>query len=155
MDSRVSRSRFEPRIKSSEIKVSLQAFRFALGKEVIFFFFFFFPPDEMMNWLIFFFCFFVAKHSTGVYPLQTFGLGPHGSWQHQKGLPLCQRPRVRNVELVVQNSQMHLEVIDVASSRWELLDNPAYSNLCDCCDSSCKSRKTRSIGSGSWKCILK
>lgn len=31
---------------------------------------------------------------------------------------------------------------------WELLDNAAYSNLCDCCDSSCKSRWTRSTVSG-------
>lgn len=31
---------------------------------------------------------------------------------------------------------------------WELLDNAAYSNLCDCCDSNCKSRWTRSTVSG-------
>ncbi|KAM8849331.1 zona pellucida sperm-binding protein 3-like [Spinachia spinachia] len=31
---------------------------------------------------------------------------------------------------------------------WELLDNYAYSTLCDCCDSDCKSRRTRSLDSG-------
>uniref|UniRef100_A0A671XF57 Zona pellucida glycoprotein 3f, tandem duplicate 1 n=1 Tax=Sparus aurata TaxID=8175 RepID=A0A671XF57_SPAAU len=34
VDSMISRSRFEPRQKSSEIHLSLQAFRFALGEEV-------------------------------------------------------------------------------------------------------------------------
>ncbi|MED6246186.1 hypothetical protein ATANTOWER_014040 [Ataeniobius toweri] len=31
---------------------------------------------------------------------------------------------------------------------WELLDNPVYSSLCDCCDSTCKARKARSPGAG-------
>uniref|UniRef100_A0A3P8X5W7 Zona pellucida glycoprotein 3f, tandem duplicate 1 n=1 Tax=Cynoglossus semilaevis TaxID=244447 RepID=A0A3P8X5W7_CYNSE len=94
VDSRVSRSRFEPRIKSSEIKVSLQAFRFALGKEV-------FIHCKLLAW------------------------DPMGLDNTKKA---CHY---------------------VKDHGWELLDNPAYSNLCDCCDSSCKSRKTRSIGSGS------
>ncbi|XP_008431204.1 uncharacterized protein LOC103478887 [Poecilia reticulata] len=29
---------------------------------------------------------------------------------------------------------------------WELLDNPMYSSICDCCDSSCKTRRARSPG---------
>ncbi|KAF7222921.1 zona pellucida sperm-binding protein 3 [Nothobranchius furzeri] len=35
----------------------------------------------------------------------------------------------------------------VADHGWELLDNPVYSGLCDCCESTCKSRKKRSLGS--------
>ncbi|XP_053555816.1 zona pellucida sperm-binding protein 3 [Bombina bombina] len=31
------------------------------------------------------------------------------------------------------------------SNRWELLDNPAISSLCRCCDTNCKSRKRRDI----------
>uniref|UniRef100_A0A3B5LDV3 Zona pellucida glycoprotein 3f, tandem duplicate 1 n=1 Tax=Xiphophorus couchianus TaxID=32473 RepID=A0A3B5LDV3_9TELE len=31
---------------------------------------------------------------------------------------------------------------------WELLDNPVYSSICDCCDSSCKTRRARSPGAG-------
>lgn len=31
---------------------------------------------------------------------------------------------------------------------WQMLDNPAYSSLCDCCESTCRSRKTRSIATG-------
>ncbi|CAL8347799.1 unnamed protein product [Merluccius merluccius] len=34
MDSKVARSRFEPRLDSSELRMSVQAFRFALGTEV-------------------------------------------------------------------------------------------------------------------------
>lgn len=34
---------------------------------------------------------------------------------------------------------------------WQFLDNPAYSGLCDCCDSVCSSRKTRSIAKGMCK----
>lgn len=31
---------------------------------------------------------------------------------------------------------------------WKLLDNPSYSNLCDCCESSCTTRKARSATLG-------
>ena len=34
---------------------------------------------------------------------------------------------------------------------WELLDNLAQSNLCDCCESKCKSRRQRSVASGMYK----
>ncbi len=37
---------------------------------------------------------------------------------------------------------------DLHDLSWELLDNPAYSNLCDCCESSCTSRRMRSITPG-------
>uniref|UniRef100_A0A3Q3WY17 ZP domain-containing protein n=1 Tax=Mola mola TaxID=94237 RepID=A0A3Q3WY17_MOLML len=35
----------------------------------------------------------------------------------------------------------------VKETGWQLLDNTAYSSLCDCCESTCKSRKMRSPGS--------
>lgn len=32
--------------------------------------------------------------------------------------------------------------------RWELLDDPSQSDLCKCCDSSCKPRLKRGVDSG-------
>ncbi|XP_040911279.1 uncharacterized protein LOC121193160 [Toxotes jaculatrix] len=93
VDSKTSRSKFEPRQKSSEIHLLLQAFRFALGKEV-------FIHCKLVAW------------------------DPIGLDNTKKA---CHY---------------------VKDHGWELLDNPAYSNICDCCDSSCKSRRTRSIEPG-------
>uniref|UniRef100_A0A669B2N5 Zona pellucida glycoprotein 3f, tandem duplicate 1 n=1 Tax=Oreochromis niloticus TaxID=8128 RepID=A0A669B2N5_ORENI len=31
---------------------------------------------------------------------------------------------------------------------WELIDDPTHSSLCDCCESSCKARKTRDLVAG-------
>ncbi|XP_071347378.1 zona pellucida sperm-binding protein 3-like [Trachinotus anak] len=93
VDSKASRSKFEPRQKSSEIRLSLQAFRFELGKEV-------FIHCKLVAW------------------------DPIGLDNTKKA---CHY---------------------VKDHGWELLDNPTYSNLCDCCDSSCKSRRTRSLASG-------
>ncbi|XP_042354435.1 zona pellucida sperm-binding protein 3-like [Plectropomus leopardus] len=93
VDSKISRSKFEPRQKSSEIKLSLQAFRFALGEEV-------FIHCKLVAW------------------------DPNG---------------LDNTKKACQYFKDH---------GWELLDNSAYSNFCDCCDSTCKSRKIRSIASG-------
>ncbi|XP_041805634.1 uncharacterized protein LOC121615366 [Chelmon rostratus] len=93
VDSKISRSKFEPRSKSSEILLSLQAFRFALGEEV------------------FIHCKLVAWDPIG---LDHAHKACHYDQQHG----------------------------------WELLDDSAYSNLCDCCESSCKSRKMRSVESG-------
>ncbi|KAM9845458.1 zona pellucida sperm-binding protein 3-like [Aulostomus maculatus] len=92
-DSKKSRSKFQPRQKSSEIQLSLQAFRFALGKEV-------FIHCKLVAW--------------------------------------------DPVDLGKTKKACHFN----EHGRWELLDNPAYSNLCDCCESSCKSRKTRNTDSG-------
>ncbi|XP_029380547.1 zona pellucida sperm-binding protein 3-like [Echeneis naucrates] len=93
VDSRVSRSKFEPRQKSSELHLSLQAFRFALGKEV-------FIHCELVAWA---------------------------------------PSLLDNTKKACHYKKDH---------GWELLDNPTYSNLCDCCDTSCKSRRMRSVGSG-------
>ncbi|XP_062285059.1 zona pellucida sperm-binding protein 3-like [Scomber scombrus] len=93
VDSKTSRSKFEDRQKSSEIHLSLQAFRFALGEEV------------------FIHCKLVAWDPSGL----------------------------DNTKKACHYDKEH---------GWELLDNPAYSNLCDCCESSCKSRKMRSTASG-------
>ncbi|XP_044224925.1 zona pellucida sperm-binding protein 3-like [Thunnus albacares] len=93
VDSRTSRSKFEVRQKSSEIHLSLQAFRFALGEEV-------FIHCKLVAW------------------------DPSGLDNTKKA---CHY---------------------VKEHGWELLDNPAYSNLCDCCESSCKSRRMRSVASG-------
>ncbi|XP_051257671.1 zona pellucida sperm-binding protein 3-like [Dicentrarchus labrax] len=93
VDSKVSRSKFEPRQKSSEIHLSLQAFRFGLGEEV------------------FIHCKLVAWDPIG---LDNTNKACHYNKEHG----------------------------------WELLDNSGYSNLCDCCESSCKSRRMRSITSG-------
>ncbi|KAG7525865.1 hypothetical protein JOB18_033075 [Solea senegalensis] len=93
VDSKISRSKFEPRQKSSEIKLSLQAFRFGLGEQV-------YLHCKLVAW------------------------DPMGLDNTKKA---CHY---------------------VGDQGWELLDNPAYSNLCDCCDSSCGSRKIRSTGLG-------
>nr|XP_046265533.1 zona pellucida sperm-binding protein 3-like isoform X2 [Scatophagus argus] len=93
VDSKISRSKFEPRQKSSEIHLSLQAFRFALGEEV-------FIHCELVAW-------------------DPIGLD--------------------NTKKACHYNREH---------GWELLDNLAYSNLCDCCESSCKSRRKRSLVSG-------
>lgn len=37
---------------------------------------------------------------------------------------------------------------------WELVDNPSYSYLCDCCESNCNSRQKRSTSTGSHKAVL-
>uniref|UniRef100_A0A672HRJ1 Zona pellucida glycoprotein 3f, tandem duplicate 1 n=1 Tax=Salarias fasciatus TaxID=181472 RepID=A0A672HRJ1_SALFA len=93
VDSKESRSRFEPRENSSEIKLSLQAFRFALGEEV------------------FIHCTLVAWDPNGL----------------DKTKKACHY---------------------VKDQGWNLLDNPSYNSLCDCCGSTCKSRKIRSLESG-------
>ncbi|KAF1383354.1 hypothetical protein PFLUV_G00131050 [Perca fluviatilis] len=92
-DSMVSRSKFEPRQKSSEIRLSLQAFRFAPGEKV------------------FIHCNLVAWYPNGLDDTKKacYYVKEHG---------------------------------------WQLLDNSALSHICDCCESSCKSRRTRSIASG-------
>uniref|UniRef100_UPI0037E9A648 zona pellucida sperm-binding protein 3-like n=1 Tax=Semicossyphus pulcher TaxID=241346 RepID=UPI0037E9A648 len=93
VDSKISRSKFQPRQTSSEIQLSLQAFRFALGEEV-------FIHCELVAW----------------------------------------------DPTLLDNTKKACHY--VKDYGWELLDNPEYSNLCDCCDSSCKSRRTRSTASG-------
>ncbi|XP_073346744.1 zona pellucida sperm-binding protein 3-like [Pagrus major] len=93
VDSKISRSKFEPRQKSSEIHLSLQAFRFALGEEV------------------FIHCKLVAWDPVGL----------------------------DNTKKACHYDKEH---------GWELLDNAAHSNLCDCCESTCKSRWMRSTASG-------
>uniref|UniRef100_A0A3Q1I155 ZP domain-containing protein n=1 Tax=Anabas testudineus TaxID=64144 RepID=A0A3Q1I155_ANATE len=90
MDSKTSRSKFEPREETSEIRLSLQAFRFSLGEEV-------------------------SIHCE-------LGVWDPTSLDHSK--KACHYVKYHG---------------------WELLDNPVKSNLCNCCDSSCNSRKTRSI----------
>ncbi|XP_068594104.1 zona pellucida sperm-binding protein 3-like [Cebidichthys violaceus] len=92
VDSMVSRSQFEQRQKSSEIHLSLQAFRFGLGEQV-------FTHCKLVAW------------------------DPNAMDNTKKA---CH----------------------VKEHGWELLDNSAYSNLCDCCESDCKSRRTRSTASG-------
>ncbi|CAJ1071552.1 zona pellucida sperm-binding protein 3-like [Xyrichtys novacula] len=89
LDSKISRSRFEPRQKSSEIQLSLQAFKFALGEEVVI-------HCKLLAW---------------------------------------------DPSLLDHTKKACHYVKDYG---WELLDNPGYNNLCDCCESSCKSRRTRS-----------
>nr|XP_057923672.1 zona pellucida sperm-binding protein 3-like [Doryrhamphus excisus] len=92
-DSKRSRSRFEPRTMTSEILLSLQAFKFALGEEV-------FIHCKLVAW------------------------NPEGIDTTKKACSF------------------------VKGQGWKLLDNPAYSNLCDCCETSCKSRWTRSTHPG-------
>ncbi|XP_028283638.1 zona pellucida sperm-binding protein 3-like [Parambassis ranga] len=92
VDSKVTRSKFEPRQKTSELNLSLQAFRFAVGEAV-------FIHCNLVAW------------------------DPNGLDKTKKA---CNY---------------------VDNQGWELLDNPSYSSLCDCCESRCRSRKTRSLGS--------
>ncbi|XP_013859971.1 zona pellucida glycoprotein 3f, tandem duplicate 1 [Austrofundulus limnaeus] len=93
VDSKISRSTFEPREKSSELMLLLQAFRFALGQEV-------YIHCSLLAW--------------------------------------------DPLDLDTTKKACHY----VKDHGWELLDNPVYSGLCDCCDSTCKTRKTRSLESG-------
>ncbi|XP_039999946.1 uncharacterized protein LOC120799110 [Xiphias gladius] len=100
VDSKTSNSKFQPRQKSSEIHLSLQAFRFSLGKEV-------FIHCKLVAW------------------------DPIGLDNTKKA---CHY---------------------VKDHGWELLDNPAYSNLCDCCETTCKSRRMRSTASGKVRMVQK
>ncbi|XP_008284246.1 zona pellucida sperm-binding protein 3-like [Stegastes partitus] len=93
MDSKTSRSKYEPRVKTSEIRLSLQAFKFALGEDV-------FIHCNLVAW-------------------------DPNALDHTK-------------------KACHY----VKDHGWELLDHPTYSSYCDCCETSCKSRKTRSLASG-------
>lgn len=79
VDSKVSRSRFEPRRNSSEIQLSLQAFSFGLGEQV----------RRLQPGLTFtlsfdsnFLCF------AGVYPLHAAGSRSKWDGHHQKSLSL-------------------------------------------------------------------
>ncbi|XP_041848015.1 zona pellucida sperm-binding protein 3-like [Melanotaenia boesemani] len=90
VDSKTSRSKFEPRQKSSEIRLSLQAFRFALEQEV-------YIHCSIVAW------------------------DPHGLDNTKKA---CHY---------------------VKDHGWELLDDHVSSGICACCDSTCKTRKTRSL----------
>ncbi|XP_045907307.1 zona pellucida sperm-binding protein 3-like isoform X2 [Micropterus dolomieu] len=92
VDSKISRSKFEPRQTSSEIHLSLQALRFAHGEEV------------------FIHCSLVAWDPVGL-------------------------------------TNTRKACYYVKDHGWKLLDNSTYSNLCDCCESSCTSRRVRSIRS--------
>lgn len=89
IDSKLSRSRFTPRHKSSEIFLLLQAFRFSTADQV------------------YLHCTLVAWDPTGL----------------NKTKKACNY---------------------VHGHGWELVDNPSYNNLCDCCESTCNSRQTRS-----------
>ncbi|XP_041912671.1 zona pellucida sperm-binding protein 3-like [Alosa sapidissima] len=93
-DSRKTMSRFQPRQRSSEIQLYLQAFAFALNQPV------------------YIHCKLVAWEENG------FNQGKKAC--HDK------------------------------NGSWELLDNPAQSSLCSCCDyggdDGCQSRKRRAIG---------
>ncbi|KAL3054745.1 zona pellucida sperm-binding protein 3-like [Trematomus bernacchii] len=90
LESVSSRSKFEPRQKSSEIRLSLQTFKFAMGEEV-------FIHCKLLAW------------------------DPNGLDSTKKACHF------------------------VKGHGWELLDNLAQSNLCDCCESKCKSRRQRSV----------
>ncbi|KAI4816858.1 hypothetical protein KUCAC02_009159, partial [Chaenocephalus aceratus] len=92
LESVSSRSKFEPRQKSSEIRLSLQTFTFAMGEEV-------FIHCKLLAW------------------------DPNGLDSTKKACHF------------------------VEGHGWELLDNLAQSNLCDCCESKCKSRRQRSVAS--------
>ncbi|XP_017276311.2 zona pellucida sperm-binding protein 3 [Kryptolebias marmoratus] len=92
VDSKTSRSKFEPRVKSSVLQLLLQAFKFALGQEV---------------------------------------------YIH------CSISAWDPLDLDNTKKACHY----VKDHGWELLDNPVYSGLCDCCDSTCSTRKRRSLGS--------
>ncbi|KAK2821955.1 hypothetical protein Q5P01_022020 [Channa striata] len=98
VDSKTSRSKFEPRQESSELRLSLQAFRFALGQEV-------FIHCRLGAW------------------------DPSG---------------VDNIKKACHYVKNHGKTL----GSWELLDNPAKSNLCNCCETSCTPRSTRSTESG-------
>ncbi|XP_056149849.1 zona pellucida sperm-binding protein 3-like [Lampris incognitus] len=93
VDSKVTHSKFEPRHSPSELWLSLQAFKFAVGEEV-------FIHCKLVAW------------------------DPNGLDSTKKA---CHY---------------------VKEHGWELLDDPSYSHLCSCCDSSCKSRHKRSTGTG-------
>ncbi|XP_068504772.1 zona pellucida glycoprotein 3f, tandem duplicate 2 [Syngnathus scovelli] len=93
LDSKMSQSRFEQRLISSEVRLSLQAFRFAVEEEV------------------FIHCKLVAWDPSGI--------------DHTK--------KACNF---------------LKGQGWELVDNLAHSKLCDCCETSCKSRWSRSVASG-------
>ncbi|XP_019720310.1 zona pellucida sperm-binding protein 3-like [Hippocampus comes] len=90
LDSKMSRSRFEPRERSSEVKLSLQAFRFAVEEEV-------FIHCKLVAW------------------------DPDGIDMTKKACNF------------------------VKGQGWVLVDNPVHSNLCDCCETNCKSRWSRSV----------
>ncbi|XP_005933715.1 zona pellucida sperm-binding protein 3 [Haplochromis burtoni] len=93
VDSKKSRSKFEPRQKTSEIRLSLQAFKFAVGGEV-------FIHCSLVAW------------------------DPNGLGNTKKA---CHY---------------------IKDYGWELLDDPTHNSLCDCCESSCKARKTRDLVTG-------
>ncbi|KAM9790563.1 zona pellucida sperm-binding protein 3-like [Syngnathus typhle] len=93
LDSKMSQSRYEQRLISSEVRLSLQAFRFAVEEEV-------FIHCKLVAW------------------------DPSGIGQTKKACNF------------------------VKGHGWELVDNLAHSKLCDCCETSCKSRWSRSVASG-------
>lgn len=139
VDSKISRSKFEQRQKASELRLSLQAFRFGLGQEVTCFF----------MWLAC--CFWMESDRCllGIHPLHHGCLGSQWSWQHQEGLSLCEGSRVKIKASPCYWVILTLELNGVPFVfSWELLDNPVYSSICDCCDSSCKTRRARSPGAG-------
>ncbi|XP_077357022.1 zona pellucida sperm-binding protein 3-like [Festucalex cinctus] len=92
LDSKLSRSRFQPREISSEIRLYLQAFKFALEEEV-------FIHCKLLAW------------------------DPSG------------------IDITKKACNF------VKGHGWELVDNPAH-KLCDCCETTCKSRWSRSVHSG-------
>uniref|UniRef100_A0A4W5KDA2 Zona pellucida glycoprotein 3f, tandem duplicate 1 n=1 Tax=Hucho hucho TaxID=62062 RepID=A0A4W5KDA2_9TELE len=91
VDSMTSNSKFEPRQETSDIHLSLQAFKFTVGEEV-------YIHCKILAW------------------------DPSGLDTSRKACHYVQG--------------------------WELLDDPSHSNLCSCCDSSCKSQRRRGIPSG-------
>uniref|UniRef100_A0A3Q0RD76 Zona pellucida glycoprotein 3f, tandem duplicate 1 n=1 Tax=Amphilophus citrinellus TaxID=61819 RepID=A0A3Q0RD76_AMPCI len=100
VDSMRSRSKFEPRQKTSEIRLSIQAFKFALGEEV-------YIHCSLVAW------------------------DPSSLDRTKKA---CHY---------------------VKDHGWELLDNPIYNSLCDCCESSCNARMKRDLASGEHGAVQK
>ncbi|XP_062337310.1 zona pellucida sperm-binding protein 3-like [Osmerus eperlanus] len=93
VDSKTTNSRFQLRARTSEMHLSLQAFKFALGEDV-------YIHCKLVAW------------------------DPEGLDSSKKACHF------------------------VKGHGWELLDDPARSNLCRCCDSHCMTRSKRGLASG-------
>lgn len=144
VDSRKTMSSFQPRQRSSEIRLYLQAFAFALGKEVL----------QITSWCIYKGVL-VRLNSDLTLCLRSTSTvslwhGMKMSWM-QGWRPAMTRME-GNVCIHPHHHHWHLSLSNtiLLANSWELLDDPAQSSLCDCCDYGgdygCNSRKRRALG---------
>ncbi|XP_051556232.1 uncharacterized protein LOC127442330 isoform X2 [Myxocyprinus asiaticus] len=138
VDSKKTSSVFLPRSQLSEIRLNLQAFKFAIGEDV-----------SSLNLVVF--CVGVAFYLILCHP-KVYIHCKLVAWDPRDldgGKKACQydksSSRYNHRSLNIFLPFVTIMNGPVSFCRWLLLDDPSQSSLCSCCDTKCRGRKKRGI----------